>query len=178
MKTLLLFLALLPIGLMGQTDTNLYSSDKLGFATTIPMHMITIAGEKKQLHLDFKGDSLVVTGDMTLTEGGKLFIEYCDDYLKTKIDSLEVELEKCRAKPEIDKAKTDTVAVWIDCSDTTGRNIAYNVSIKGYDIRKTNTDVCTWIYPDNKIHVGYLDSFKRPLTGYLVWETMEIINSK
>jgi hypothetical protein len=84
--------------------------------------------------------------------------------------------------------KIDTVAVWMDCADTTGgRKIAYNVSIKGWEVRKVTSHY--WgspdPNPDGTVYaiaverpiwstVAYLDSFKRPLTGYLVWATEEI----
>jgi hypothetical protein len=76
----------------------------------------------------------------------------------------------------------DTVAVWLDCADTTGRNIAYNVSIRGYEIKKlVKRKYPVYVYPNTPgydwVHIGYLNSFKKPLIGYLVWGTKEI-NSK
>ncbi len=216
MKKLLLLFALLPMGLMGQTDTSLYCVGEL--AHYKPAHMITIVGHgTARLNLDFAGDSMVVSGDMKLTEGAKLFIDYCQDYLETRIDSLETELKKCKTKPEsiiykgqIDSAdfyvptisgrlyyansgswnysiqestdhptrvQTDTVAVWIDCADTTAR-INYNVTMRGYEIRKSTGyywGIIDKIGSEAAIPIwepiGYLDSFKRPLTGFLVWET-------
>jgi hypothetical protein len=134
MKKLLLLFALLPIGLMGQTDTKtLYTS----------------SGSWNMSMAQIKDPSI-----------------------------------------HEEPSKTDTVAVWIDCADTTGRRIAYNVSVNGYIIKKVtghywgspepNADGTVYAiaveYPIWEI-IGYLDSFKRPLTGYLVWKTKEI-NSK
>jgi len=87
------------------------------------------------------------------------------------------------------RTQIDTVAVWIDCADTTAR-INYNVTMRGYEIRKVTGHY--WGSPepneDGTVYdiiveypiwttIGCLDSFKRPLTGYLVWKTKEI-NSK
>lgn len=78
--------------------TRIKKSDfKIGFGNLEPAHRITISGDgKTRLNIDFKGDSMVVTGDMKLTDGARRFIDYCRQYFKTKIDSLEIELQKER----------------------------------------------------------------------------------
>lgn len=122
MKTTLLFIFLLPLFAIGQINSgylpNIKNTDslynslmyrqikasdyQLGFGTLEPAHRITIAGDgKTRLNIDFKGDSMIVTGDMRLTEGAKKFIDYCRQYFKTKIDSLEMELKKEREPKEI-----------------------------------------------------------------------------
>lgn len=78
--------------------TRIKQSDfQIGTGNFEPAHRIVIAGRgKERLNIDFKGDSMVVTGDMKLTEGARKFIDYCRQYFKTKIDSLEMELKKER----------------------------------------------------------------------------------
>ena len=74
------------------------SSTTIGFATITPSHMITIAGDKTNLHLDFKGDSMVVSGDMKISEAAQKFIEFCKICYKAKIDSLTDEIYSDKLK--------------------------------------------------------------------------------
>jgi hypothetical protein len=75
----------------------------------------------------------------------------------------------------------DTVAVWIECADTT-KLISYNMTVSGYEVTKTY-----WVpeYWDTRgfyltyheaywqtDHVCYLDHFKKPLP-FLGWGTKE-----
>jgi hypothetical protein len=84
------------------------------------------------------------------------------------------------------KPQVDTVAVWLDCADTTAR-INYNVTMRGFEIKKVTGHY--WGSPepneDGTVYaiaveypiwetIGYLNSFKKPLIGYLVWKTKEI----
>jgi hypothetical protein len=82
------------------------------------------------------------------------------------------------------RVQIDTVAVWINCTDTAGRWIGSNYSIKGYEIihrvessewgmyRERDSLKTGWIpYFET---IGYLNYFRKPLTGYLVWETRKI----
>ena len=77
--------------------------------------------------------------------------------------------------------KYDTVAVWIECADTT-KPISYNMTVSGYEVTKTY-----WVpeYWDTRgfyltyheaywqtDHVCYLDHFKKPLP-FLGWGTKE-----
>lgn len=121
MKTILLLFLLTPLFALSQTgqiikvinekrDTaHVYpiwgKAESIGYNTTIgsgsfePMHRIVIAGDgKARLNIDFKGDSMVVTGDMKLTEGAKRFIDYCRQYFKTKIDSLQFKVDLLELK--------------------------------------------------------------------------------
>jgi len=78
------------------STTRVYLAAPLKIAEILPTSKIIISGKNTSLHLDFKGDSLVVSGDMALTEGAQKFIDFCRQYTKTKIDSLETELGKCK----------------------------------------------------------------------------------
>ncbi len=57
---------------------------------------IIINGDSTRAILRFSGDSLHWEGDMRITESAKKFIDYCDDYFYTKIDSLEEIIETIR----------------------------------------------------------------------------------
>jgi hypothetical protein len=87
--------------------TRAYLGTPLKIAEILPTSLITISGKNTSLHLDFKGDSLVVSGDMSLTEGAQKFVDFCRLYMKTKMDSLETELEKC--KKQNNTTMVDTV---------------------------------------------------------------------
>jgi hypothetical protein len=206
---LFLSLSLAGFGQDTKTDTTLqWFLPESYYARFEPTHMIVIMGDTSQLNLDFSGDSLVVSGDMKLTEAADKFIEFVGQSFRTKIDSLKDELEKCRKENEADTSailyqstgtwtilgsdttryvlpvfdpKYDTVAVWMNCADTTGGSrIAYNVSIRGWEVRKRKpyngylTATSTGGWTTGYDTIGYLDSFKRPLTGYLVWGTEEV----
>jgi hypothetical protein len=70
----------------------------------------------------------------------------------------------------------DTVAVWLECADTT-KIISNNMTVKGYEVRKsagnewisTGSDLMAVLTPIYT-HVSYLDHFKKPLNR-LVWGT-------
>lgn len=123
MKTAFLFLLLLPLIGSGQNNRYLpnvdtraignhsilandtclpkYSIAKsmtLGFATIMPSHMITISGEKANLHLDFKGDSMVISGDMKMTEAAQKFLDFCKICYKAKIDSMQFKIDSLEYK--------------------------------------------------------------------------------
>jgi hypothetical protein len=49
---------------------------------------------------------MVVSGDMSLTDGAEKFIEFIGQHFRTKIDSLKDELEKCRDMLTLDTALT------------------------------------------------------------------------
>jgi hypothetical protein len=155
MKPLLLFL-FLSLSLAGFGQDNLSFIEVGRFEPT--RHVIFMS-EKAELDLDFSGDSLVVSGNMKLTEAAEKFIEFVGQSFKTKIDSLKDELEECRKDQEIDSAYLlstwqgsiatiqnpylhqepdpvyDTVAVWLECADTS-KPISYNMTQPGYEVKE------------------------------------------
>ena len=78
---------------------NEYSIGELSFYDeTIKIHTIHFSGDSTEFWLDMSGDSLVWGGDMKLTKSAEKFIKFCDDYVYSKIDSLESELNAIRKK--------------------------------------------------------------------------------
>ncbi|MBU0846941.1 hypothetical protein KKH23_07085 [Patescibacteria group bacterium] len=65
-----------------------------------PINSFCFSNDSMELILTFKYDSLIASGDMALDEAAKMFIEYCRQYIYTKIDSLEMELKKCKDEIE------------------------------------------------------------------------------
>lgn len=63
-----------------------------------PTTTIHFTGDSTEFWLNMNGDSLVWGGDMKLTESAKTFINFCDNYWYSKIDSLETELTAIRKK--------------------------------------------------------------------------------
>jgi hypothetical protein len=81
----------------------------------------------------------------------------------------------------IHQPKLDTVEVWINCAEMENRGlIAYNVSIKGWEVRAPKWVPAHWdgnnayILAHWDIEKSYLNHFKQPLTGYIIWATKEI----
>lgn len=64
----------------------------------VEVNTILFKGDSTKFWLNMKGDSLVWGGNMKLTESAKTFINFCDDYWYSKIDSLETELAAIRKK--------------------------------------------------------------------------------
>jgi hypothetical protein len=165
----ILFLALLPIGLMGQTDTSKLTYTNAGSWDLESFYIGLIDGNT--------GMVSGISDISPLTDkGGKVgWFGRCDnpgtyDYSGKGTNRITLHIgdrlyyngEKWHKKPTT-RPQVDTVAVWIDCADTTAR-INYNVTMRGYEIKKITGH---WV------PFAYLNSFKRPLTGYLVWETRE-----
>ena len=72
--------------------------DSIGYCPTYNYNPTTLnfTGDSTYFYLDMSGDSLVWGGDMKLTESAKRFIDFCDQYTYTKIDSLEDVIKKLR----------------------------------------------------------------------------------
>jgi hypothetical protein len=77
--------------------------------------------------------------------------------------------------------KTDTVEVWINFAEIEDRGlITYNISLKGWEVRTPKwipahwdeNDAYIWGYWE--VEKSYLNHFKQPLTGYIVWQTKEV----
>ena len=56
-------------------------------------NILNFGGESTDFWLDMSSDSLVWGGDMKITESAKIFIEFCDQYFYSTIDSLRLELK-------------------------------------------------------------------------------------
>lgn len=67
------------------------SNLQIGFGTIAPTHSVVFCNDSITFHIDFRGDSLKVGGNMPMSKSAELFIEWCRKYMKTKIDSLELE---------------------------------------------------------------------------------------
>lgn len=120
-----------------------------------------------------------------------------DSALLAKIDSVSAEWRKeflwrdsLGAIRDSISPKIDTVEIWMLCADTSGTGfIGRTATLKGWEVTKTYWVDDHWQTEDNgdsmvyyparwrTDHVAYLNHFKQPLTGYIVWQTKEI-NSK
>lgn len=77
--------------------------------------------------------------------------------------------------------KIDTVEVWMNCAEMDDRGLpSYNITMKGWEVRTPKWVPAYWdendayIWGHWEIEKSYLNHFKHPLTGYIVWQTKEI----
>ena len=80
----------------GQIGTR--SSPMFSVGEFIPPKEFILSSDSTFIRIIFDGDSLVVKGDMKMTESAKIFIDYCRRYFSTKIDSLEYQIELIKSK--------------------------------------------------------------------------------
>jgi len=59
-------------------------------------YSIQLVSDSAVFRIDFSGDSLMISGNMQMSVAAKEFIDFCRKYIKTKIDSLELENEYLR----------------------------------------------------------------------------------
>lgn len=103
MKKLLFAFVLLPVIAFGQLNKDSiiweakdYGSMNIFVGSIIPKHKIAISGENnKQLYLDFKNDSLTVSGDLEMDAAAIKFInfvkqQYPREIFRLNADSTEI----------------------------------------------------------------------------------------